>query len=77
MSGLRRCSPGWRCKAVISSADITAMTNLDDDAAARVMAWLGSGVPLSLLVDLLVPPCSAEVARVEGGDAAWWLRTSA
>jgi hypothetical protein len=37
----------------------------------HVMQLLAGGVPLSLLVDLVVPTPSAEILACEGGDAGW------
>jgi hypothetical protein len=36
-----------------------------------LMAMLGDGVPVTLLLDLLRPPDADEVYVVEGGSADW------
>lgn len=45
-------------------------------ATSAGMALLAAGVPLTLMLDLAVPPHSTEIASAEGGGAAW-LRLSA
>jgi len=37
------------------------------------MKWLAAGVPLSLLIDLAVPPDSAELLRHEPPDGAMFV----
>lgn len=37
----------------------------------RMMELLAARVPVTLLLDILSPPDTAEVFRREGGDAAW------
>jgi hypothetical protein len=42
-----------------------------------LMAMLGDGVPVTLLLDLLRPPDADEVYVVEGGSADWLRRAPA
>lgn len=47
------------------------MTDYADPPTRRVMSLLADGVPLSLLIDIVAPPRSADIARSEGGAADW------
>jgi hypothetical protein len=58
------------------SAPTTPPTTGERGDTSPVMALLGAGIPLSLLVDLAAAPDSAAIARSEGGETAW-IRLSA
>jgi hypothetical protein len=51
-------------------------TPAEGGETSRVMAMLGAGIPLSLLVDLAAAPDSAAIARDERGETTW-IRLSA
>ena len=52
----------------------TTTTSARDGGGRSPMALLGSGVPLSLLLDLALGPCSEDLLRHEEAPATpWWV----
>jgi hypothetical protein len=55
--------------AAANSAHVDALVAAESQ---NVMRLLCAAVPLSLLVDLVLPTPSAEILALEGGDARWF-----